>query len=144
MYVDSQLEFSDAQAITASAASDNLVDLGATQVDLGVGEPLYLVVNVTTAFTDAGSDSTVLVEIEQDTTAAFSSATAVQTVGTFAALSAVGDKKIARLAPLAITEQFIRLQYTVANGNLTTGALDAQIVTQAQLDDVYPSGYTVS
>lgn len=144
MYLDSQLEFSDAQAVTASAASENIIDLGSAQVNAGVGEELYLVVQVQTAMTDVGSDSTVAVTLEGDDNEAFASATTVQTIGTFAATSAAGTKLVARLQPEAITERFLRIQYTVAGGDLTTGSFDAAIVHTAQLDDYFPIGYTVS
>lgn len=143
MYVDAQNLFSDAQAITATAASDNLIDFGSAR-DIAVGRELYVVIIVDTAFTDAGSDSTVAVTIETDDNAAFSSATTIQTIGTFAALSAAGTRLIARLQPEAGWEQYVRLQYTVANGNLTTGALTAFLALDIQAFTAYPIGYTVS
>lgn len=129
MYVDAQMLFDDAAAQLSSGASTNLIDLKATTPNLGDGQPLYVVVQVTTAFTDSSSNSTQTVTVEQDTAAAFSSATTVGTVGTFAALTAAGTYKVLTLAPGAITERFIRLYYTVANGDLTTGAFNAFITT---------------
>jgi hypothetical protein len=143
MYLDAQNLFSDAQAITASAASTNLIDFGSAR-DIGVGRELYLVVVVDTTFTDAGSDSTVTVTLETDDNEAFSSATAVQTIGTFAALTAAGSRLVARLQPDAGWEQYVRAYYTVANGNLTTGALTAFLTTDIQAWTAYPIGYTVS
>lgn len=143
MYVDAQNLFSDAQAITASAVSTNIIDLGSAR-DIGVGRELYLVVLVDTAFTDAGSDSTVQVDIQTDDNAAFASATTLKTVGTFAALSAVGSRLIERLNPDLAWEQYIRLNYTVANGNLTTGSLTAFLTVDVHAWTAYPIGYTVS
>jgi len=143
MYVDAQNLFSDAQAITASAASTNLIDFGSAR-DIGVGQELYLVVIVDVAFTDAGSDSTVTVTIETDDNVGFASAATAQSLGTFAALSAAGSRLIARVQPEAAWEQYVRAYYTVANGNLTTGSLTAFLTTDIQAWTAYPIGYTVS
>lgn len=140
--IDAQLLFSDAQAITASAASTNLVDLRAAR-RIAVGRPLFFVAQVTTAFTDAGSDSTVAVTIESDTTSAFSSATTIQTIGTFGALSAVGSRFIVALQDPTTAEQYIRAYYTVANGNLTTGKITAFLTDNPSQWAAYPAGHSI-
>lgn len=143
MFQDAHALFSSEQALTASAASTNLMDLGAGR-RIGTGQDLYCVVQVTTAFTDAGSDSTITVTIQQDTTAAFSSATTIQTIGTFAALSAVGSQLIVKLQPEVQTEQYIRLYYTAANGDLTTGAVTAFLTTDIDAWTAYANNYTIT
>jgi len=144
MIVDSFLLFSDAQAITAAAASTNAVDLGAVERRIGTGRELYVVVIVDTAFTDAGSDSTLTVDLQSDSVEAFSSAATVQTVGTLAALSAAGARLISRIPPDTLTERFIRLNYTPNNGNLTTGAVTAFITVDIHAFQPYPDGFTIS
>jgi hypothetical protein len=47
--LDRQILFSNEQAITATAASTDVVDLGANR-DIGAGEPLYVLVQVMQAF----------------------------------------------------------------------------------------------
>ena len=47
MLIDTQNEFSDAQAVTATAISTNVIDLtlgqsGLTTIDIATGEPIYL------------------------------------------------------------------------------------------------------
>jgi hypothetical protein len=125
MYVDGELRFSNEQAVTASAGSTNLIDLKVAGMNPGVGEPgLWAVFVVTEAFTDSGSDSTVAVTLETDNDVAFGSpTTAVQTVGTFAALSAIGSVLIVRLQPFSTLERYMRAYYTLANGNLSTGKI---------------------
>lgn len=144
MYIDAQNLFSDSQAITASAASDNLIDLGIDGRNIGVGRELYLMVIVDVAFTDASSDSTVTVTLETDDNEGFSSATAIQTLGTFAPLSAVGARLVQRLVVTDDYERFIRLQYTVANGNLSTGSLTAFLALDIDAFTAYAIGFTVS
>lgn len=142
MITDSALVFSSSQAVTASAASTDYLDLGAIR-DIGTGENLYLVVSCTVAMTDSGSDSTVTVTIETDDNSSFSSATAAQTIGTFAAVSAVGTKLVARLQPFKINERYARVYYTLANGNLTTGSFDALIVKDIDAQAYYADAVTV-
>lgn len=143
MYIDSQELFSDSQAVTATAASTNLIDLGAIR-DLGVGEPIYVVVGCTVAMTDSGSDSTVTVTVETDDSSAFSSATTSQTIGTFSATSAAGTALIAALQVGGANERYVRLKYTVANGNLTTGSFDGFLTRNIQKYTSYPDNITIS
>lgn len=144
MYVDAQLTFSDAQAVTATAASTNYIDLGPLfsgnlTRNLGVGERMYIVVNVDVAMTDSGSDSTIAVTLETDDNTSFSSATTLATLGTFAAVSAVGTQIIAAL-PVGAYERYIQLRYTAANGNLSTGSFTASIVKDASMFATYAQG----
>ena len=144
MLVDGQLEFSDAQAVTATANSTNVIDLGLAGQDIGTGENLYVVVQVETAMTDAGSDSTVAVTLIDDDNAALSSAATVQTLGTFAAVSGAGTAIIARVQPGAITQRYVGLAFTVAGGDLTTGSFDAFLTMNIDKFKAYPKGYTIS
>lgn len=143
--LDSQHLYCDDQAVTATAASTDYINHKATSLDFGAGNSVDLEVICTTAMTDTGSDSTVTVTIEQDDNSAFSSATTVATVGTFAATSAIGTKLTFTLSPGQITEQYSRLQLTVAGGNLSTGSFTGGYVQKANSDTkAYPVGYTVS
>ena len=143
MILDSQLLFSDAQALTVTAASTNSVDFGLTK-DLGLGEEIWIALNVDVAFTDADSDSTITVTLEVDDNAAFSSPTVAQTLGVFGALSAVGAVIFARIQPGAVTERYAQLRYTTTNGALTTGSVTAAVVTDIQKQVIYPKGYVIS
>lgn len=145
MILDAQNLFSDAQAITATAVSTNSIDLGMTSgYDLGAGEDLYVHLNVDVAFTDSGSDSTVTVTLVTDDNAALSSPTAVQTLGTFPALSAVGAKIVACIQPGLSFERYVGLNYTLANGNLTTGSITAALVKDPDAYKSYPDAITIS
>lgn len=147
MITDAQLTFSDAQAVTATAGSTNVIDTGPLFSgnlgrNLGVGERMFVAVTVDVAMSDAGSDSTITVTLETDDNAAFSSAATVGTLGVFSALSAVGTAIFAGLPPgnAVPYERYIRLMYTAANGNLTTGSFTASIVKDAPLFTTYAPG----
>ncbi len=143
MILDAQNLFSDAQAITAAAASTNLIDLGEAR-DIGVGENLFVVLIVDTAFTDADSNSTLAVVLQTDALAAFGSPTNGQTLFTVPALAAIGSKHIARIQPDALNERHVRLYYTPANGNLTTGAVTAFITHDIDKYVAYADNITIS
>lgn len=143
MYVDAQTLFSDGQDVTSTAASTNYIDQGVAQ-DLGTGRDVYVVVQCDTTMDDSGDDSTLEVTVETDDNTSFSSATTAQTIGTFAATSAAGTKLIAKLQPEAITERYVRLKYTTANGDLSAGAFTAFLTTDIESYTYYSSGFSIS
>ncbi|GKW21878.1 hypothetical protein PEC302107_36070 [Pectobacterium araliae] len=66
MILDKLLMFSEAQAVTVSAASSDVIDLGpidGTRRDIGVGTPLEFFVNVNTAATAADA-ATVNIQLQ--------------------------------------------------------------------------------
>lgn len=143
MYLDQQLLFDDNAEHLTTEASTNLVDFGAAR-NLGVGEDLYFVIIVDTAFTDASSNSTMTITLETDDNASFSSATTAQTIGTFAALAAAGTRLAVKLQPDKINERYLRVKYTVANGDLSTGKFTAFLTKDLQAYTSYPDGITIS
>jgi len=142
MYLDKLALFSNAQAVTATAASTDSMDFSQAR-DVGTGEDLFIFINCTVAMTDAASDSTVTVTLETDDNSGFSSAAVTQTLGVFPALSAVGSIIYARIQPAALNERYCQLRYTVANGNLTTGTFSAGIIHGIDRVVSYASGFSV-
>ena len=142
MYVDALLLFSDAQAITATAASTSHVDFGSVR-DVGAGEDLYVVVSCDVAMTDASSDSTVAVSVEGDSTTTFTP-DFTRTLFTFSALSAAGTIKYAKLGPGDVNLRYLQLMYTVAGGNLTTGSFTAFMTNNIDKYVSYADNITIS
>lgn len=144
MYVDSQLLFSDAQAITAAAGSTNTIDLSAVR-DIGSGRQLFLVITVDVAMTDGSSDSTLTVAIEGDSTTTFTP-DGTANVLTIPALSAAGTIFIVALSPTLapLLFQYIRLLYTPNNGNLSTGSFTAFLALDVQNFKAYADNITIS
>lgn len=141
--MDAQLLFSDAQAVTAAAASTNYVDLGAAR-NIGVGRPLYVLVTVDVALTDASSDSTVDVYLYGDSTTTFTP-DGKQKLFTVPAVAAAGSKYVAAISPdFASNYRYIELYYDPQNGNLTTGSFTASIVLDPPMDAVYADNITIS
>lgn len=145
MRIDKFNQFSDAQAVTATAISENVIDaqhVSNTLKDLGAGEELYLVVVCTTAMTDAGSDSTVTVTLESDSAADLAtSATVHVTLPVFAALSAAGTQRVVAIPQSLLYERYLGVRYTVANGNLTTGSFTAFLTEEVPSWKAYATSH---
>jgi hypothetical protein len=141
--IDALWLFSDAQAITAAAASTDYKNLEAVR-DMGVGNELYVVTVVDVAFTDGSSDSTLTVDLQTDDSTSFGSIRTAQTCFTIPALAAVGDTFVARLAPFTTPEQYLRVYYTPNNGNLTTGSVTTFVTDTAHKYRAYAKNYTIS
>jgi len=142
MYVDALLLFSDAQAVTATAASTSSIDLSAVR-DAGTGEDLYVVVTCDVAMTDASSDSTLAVALEGDSTTTFTP-DYTRTLFTFSAVSAAGTVKIAKLSPGDLNLRYAQLKYTPAGGDLSTGSFTAFITSQVDKWTAYADAITIS
>jgi hypothetical protein len=143
MIVDAYLRFSNAQDISGAASgSTNTLDLSEAR-NVGVGKDLFIVVVVTTAFTDAGNDSTIAVALEGDSTDTFTPDSTV-TLFTIPALAAIGDTFIAKIPIDYMNLRYARLKYTPANGNLTAGNVTAFITDNPQKYTAYAKNYEIT
>lgn len=159
MYVDKQLEFSDAQAVTATAISTNVYDLFSTDVggssefspntriDIGAGGEVYLIVNTQTTATDTGSDATLTVTLETADDAGLSTNAQVvyaTSALAFASFANAGTNLVKVELPIFPYRRYLGVRYTVANGPLTAGNFDAFLTTDAvDANRPYKSGFTV-
>lgn len=130
MFIDAENEFSAAQAVTASAASTNVVDLGVAR--RGAGEPLKIAAGVQTTLASAGQTATMSVKLQSDDNSSFSSPTTHFTSDAIAEADLVAGYQFD--LPLVPDEvgRYLRLYYTVANENFTSGNMDAGIVKDKQ------------
>ena len=144
MILDAELEFSNAQAITAAAASTNYVDLGAVR-DIGTGEDLYVVVSVQTALTDGGSNTGTDVILYGDSTTTFTP-DGSQTLFTFAQAAAAGVTKYAKLDPgsAPLQYRYVELYYSPTGANLTAGKFDAYLTKDISKWLAYADNITIS
>lgn len=153
MYVDSQLLFSDAQAVTVTAISTNVLDLNpdgyglaSNLQDIGIGEEVYLVVMTTTTITDTGSDATLIVTLESDTAVGLATAPVVHiSTGTlaFATYATAGTIIFQGKLPVADYKRYLGVRYTIASGPFTAGAITAFMTKDVQRQKYYKSGFTV-
>lgn len=160
MYVDKQTEFSDAQAVTSTAISSNVLDIfsvkaGAaasgdytpnTRLDIGIGEDVWIVVQTQTAATDSGSDATLTVTLESADDVGLSTNAQVHLSSgalTFATFSVAGTQLLVARLPSGLYRRYIGVRYTVASGPLTAGNFDAFLTNGMQANRIYKSGFTV-
>jgi hypothetical protein len=151
MYVDKQAEFSDSQAVTATAISANVMDLvsnasGKNPIrDIGTGQDVYLVVLTAVAATDTGNDATLVVTLESDDNVGLTSATTHFSTGAlaFAAFSPAGTVLAAIKLPSGNYERYLGVRYTVAAGPLLTGQFDAFLTTDINAYRAYARNYVV-
>lgn len=137
MLLDALNRFSDKQAVTATAVSTNVIDLGAER-DLAVHSSLEVVVIPCTATgADLTGAATVSVSVETSATEEF---TTSKTLVTTAALSADDLNKGAFGIKLPYGDQrFLRLKYTLAGaeGASLTGLLITSGLTIATPHDIH-------
>lgn len=147
MILDKSNEFSDSQAITASALSTNVIDLnpsGKNPVqDIGAGEPIWLVVQVDKAATAAGA-ATVAITLESSAAPGMSSPTVHYNSGPKALANITAGAELVRVRlPGGDYKRYLGIRYTVDTGPLTAGSFSAFIVKDAQANRAYASGYIV-
>lgn len=135
MFIDKELELSSAQAVTASAASTNIIDLGAAGEEGFSGK--HIVITVTEAATAAGA-ATVVFSLEKDDNSSFSSAVAVHASAAIGKAALVVGYELIIPIPFGLDEQYMRMYYTVATGPLTAGKFTAQVVEGVQKNKSYP------
>lgn len=143
MHLDSQLQFSDAQALTATAVSTNVVDLSEDR-DIGKGEPMAVVVSVGVAADYTTTDETYQFAIQTDDNEGFSSPTVITQT---AAIN--GDELTAGtlvVIPLGYTnERYLRINNVLA-GTTPSVTIDAYLQPMSMIDGVtdYASGYSIT
>lgn len=142
MILDKENRFSNGQAVTVTAISENVIDLVKAAQQLGEGEDIMVQVANKAAINSSGSASC-LVELVTDDADTMGTPTVVQTIGTFSHGDAAGTKKTVKLQPGIALERYLAVRFTVTNGPLTGGTFDSYIVKDADLGKAYPSGFTV-
>lgn len=143
MYLDAQAQFSDAQALTVTAASTNLIDLGGDH-NFGIGEPMSIVIVVDVAADFTTTDETYVVDLQTDDNAGFASAASLGSA-TILGGSAAGSKFVIPVPADSRGERYIRLNYTLG-GTSPTVSLTAFMIPSNMIQNevVYPDGYTIS
>lgn len=144
MINDSQLYFSNAQALTATADATNVIDASIAR-QLGDGRPLSVFIHVNVAADGTTTDETYAFSITTDDNASLSSDTTV--VGpvskTYTQL-AINTLHEIPIPQNSVFEQYIGLVYTLG-GTTPTVTVTSWLGISGQLPSVktYPNGYNV-
>lgn len=143
MIIDSQNQFSNAQALSGAAttAATNVIDFTKNSRRMGDGEAL--VVAVTVGVAAGGTTPTLAIQLFSDNTDG--ATTQVLATQTYAAAALTKGTKIFVPVPQGISGRYLGVKY-VLGGTSPTITLSAALTTDdmVQNESVYASGYTVS
>lgn len=153
MWTDALLQLASAQAVTATAVSQNAIDLG-TARDIGAGEPLYAVITVDQTVTAAGAAT---VNFQLITGSGVGGGVINAGITVLSQTDAIGKAELtagrrpivmkitrSQLLGQPIGQRYLGMQFTVGTGPLTAGQFTVNIVHDVQdLSKLYPSGFTV-
>lgn len=133
MILSAEQLFSDDQAVTATAISTNVIDLGvagtpygaaaALNQDVGKGAPIPILVQVTTAFNTLTS---LTVTVETSANSDLSSSTVLATESILLADLVAGKQMFNQVVPNGADQRYLGVRYTVVGtpptlGNITAG-----------------------
>lgn len=146
-YLDSELQFSIAQAVTSTGdtASTNVYDSGGAngQGDCGLtGENLWINVVVNTTMTSGGSATIQAVLQDSADNSTFADVALGAALAFNAAGAAVG-KAILQIQPPPGMRRYWRIAYRVATAALTAGKFDAYASNTIQKNVQRPGSFTI-
>jgi len=137
MILSAQQLFSDDQAITASADSTNVIDLGVADTpfgavaplnrDIGKGAKVPILIQITEAF-----DNLTTLEIKISTGAAATLGTTIISEVIALADLVVGKQMVINVLPDDITERYLGLEFVVVGTTPTAGKVTAGITMGVQ------------
>jgi hypothetical protein len=143
MMLSAEQIFSDSQALTVTAASTNIIDLGATGTvlgapvaltrDIGPGKPVEFIVQLDVD--SGGTTPTLDVEVQVDTVENFASPTTVASSEQLAGGSAGDRVQLNCTLPEGTNQRYLRLNYTLG-GTSPTYTVTAGIVAADQTNVV--------
>ncbi len=158
MYIDALLEFSAAQAVTATALSTNTVDLQPASAkgitvprQIGDGEPMAVQIAIVVAANFASSDETYQFQLVQSAAAALTTPiviaqeTFIATGVMISSLLVAGFLIVLPIPPGLPTSRYIGLNY-VTGGTGPTMTVTAWLTKQSlamATPVIYPKGYTI-
>lgn len=152
--IDSLLEFADGTSVAASAGTaliGDVIDLGVAR-DIGVGKPMYLVIQTQTEIITAGAAGTLTFKLVSDSVAAISTSTSTVHFTSAAFVTDGTDANAAQLKaggrPVVIAlpqegteyERFLGILAVTATTTTTAGAIDAFITSDVSAWKAYAEG----
>lgn len=148
--IDKRLEFADGVSVAAGAGTaliGDVIDLGSDARDIGVGKPLYVVLQCATSIITGGAAGTIKFQLASDAQAAIATngdATVHHDTGTFVTdgddANDLDAGDLIAVFPLPrnganVYERYLGILAVIATTTVTAGAINAFIT------DVPPSGW---
>ena len=118
------------QALTATAASEDILDWTDSDLEMGAGEPLWLNVRVGVELDSSADGATLTIALCHDSVAPIDGSSIVifQTAAIAEASCTAGASLLRMPLPVNVDEgQILGLYYTVAGENFTSGSIYAWI-----------------
>lgn len=136
MILDNSLVFSAAQAITATANSTNIVDLGPAGVwgRAGGAKDIPIVLDCTETFVDdSGTDGTLTITVKSTTAADYTTGVLTHyvspTIAVTALLAGADLNDLFRPYIPVNAQRYVHLAYTVAGMTASAGKITATVAT---------------
>ena len=150
-HIDARAEFSDAQAVTATAISTNVMDLKGDGVSPNTGSNIgapahtYLVITCGDA-ADAAGAATVTFTLESAANAGLSSGAVVHYSTAAIGKAALTAGAVVAVVPLPVGDykEYLGVRYTVGTGPLTAGTFNAFLTLDPSIIKAYADGKPVS
>lgn len=140
MILDQKEIFSDAQAITATAASTSYIDFGKDR-NVGIGEPMCVLVTCGVAM--GGTSPTMTVSLRTDDNSSFSSPTTLTSSRQFSSM-AVNEYVAVPVPNDSSCERYLQAYYTMGGTSPTVTVTAALLPMSAVQNYVkYPAGSSV-
>lgn len=140
MLIDKFLQVSSNQAVTATAASTDVIDFGQANPNTGMDDHSKMVITVGEAAAAAGAATVTFVVQDSADNASFADVISSAAIGK-ADLTA--GKQVVIPMPTKL-RRYCRVNYVVATGPLTAGKFSAQVVTGIQQNTPYPDSANIA
>ena len=134
MLLDAQEQYSNAQALTVTAVSTNVIDHLADR-NLGVGHPVILLLQLDVVADDTDADETYTATWQTDDNVAFTSAATLGAVITITLGDVAGTRYVIVAPPDATFERFTRVNYTLG-GTTPTVTVSAWLLPLVGLENI--------
>ncbi|MFV8981151.1 Bbp16 family capsid cement protein [Serratia fonticola] len=147
MILDYLNMFSQSQAVTVTAASADVIDLGPLYAgndvrDIGPGYPIEFLAQVATTATAAGA-ATVTISLQTSKTSDFATATTLLQTGAIAVADLKAGYRYVATVPHGV-QRYLRVNYAVATGPLTAGAFTSGLLLDADAQRSYASAFKIT
>lgn len=140
MFIDKTLQVSNEQAVTASAASTDVIDFGQANPDLGMTDQCSMVITTDEAATASGSATVTFSVQDSADNSTFADVAVTAAIGK--ATLVAGYQHVIPM-PTKL-RRYCRVYYTVATGPLTAGKFSAQVVTGFQQNVAKPDSSRIA
>ncbi|MDD5176264.1 MAG: hypothetical protein PHQ05_07585 [Sterolibacterium sp.] len=140
MFIDKNLQVSNEQAVTASAASTDVIDFGQANPDVGLDDRSNMVITVDEAATAAGAATVTFSVQDSADNSTFADVAVTAAIGK--ATLVAGYQHVIPM-PTKL-RRYCRVYYTVGTGPLTAGKFSAQVVTGIQQNVAKPDSARIA